>query len=267
MIVAAFIIFLFGIVIGSFLNVVIYRTLHDESPLEGRSKCDLCKKQIAWYDNIPLLSYIVLAGKCRYCKKPISINHPVIELMTGVMFVWWYVLGLSFFFKLQQPPFQYIQPAFWLLVGVLLIIIFFSDIFWYIIPDYAVLLLTILALSYRIGLTVSGIMQVKDFGLSILAGAIASTFFFILWFVTKGKGMGFGDVKFVFPMGILLGWQKTLVGIFMAFILGSLVAVILMAMKKKTMKQIIPFGPFLVAGCLVGLVWGEKILQWYLGLL
>src|SRR5262249_53647315 len=104
--------FIFGTMIGSFLNVVIYRTLNEESWVKGRSKCESCGKQIKWYDNVPLISYFVLGGKCRACKAPISISHPVIEFLTGTLFVWWY-WGGSLFFRLTQQPLGVIQPLFW----------------------------------------------------------------------------------------------------------------------------------------------------------
>lgn len=260
---SALILFVFGLIIGSFLNVVIYRTLNDESPIEGRSRCDHCRKQIAWYDNIPLLSFLILGGRCRYCKKPIALMHPIVEFTTGILFVWWYLWGFLFF-QLTQRPFDFVQPLFWLLVAVLLLIIFFSDLTSYIIPDYAVGSLLGIALLYRIGLTLAGIMRWDDF-IWILGGMLLNgVFFFLLWLVTKGKGMGFGDVKFAFPMGLLLGWPQVIVGVFIAFILGSVVGVGLLVSGKKQLKQPIPFGPFLIAGTLIALVYGEQLLHWYL---
>jgi leader peptidase (prepilin peptidase)/N-methyltransferase len=261
--------FVFGLVIGSFLNVVIYRTLNDESFVKGRSRCDHCKKTIAWYDNIPLLSFIVLRGKCRNCKKPISLTHPVVELLTGVLFVWWYVGGFFFFrfFQLTEHPFQIIQPAFWLLVGIFLLIIFVTDAISYIIPDYAVGSLLGLSVLYRIALVLFGIMKPTDLLFSVLGTLLITSFFFALWFFTKGKGMGFGDVKFCLPMGLLLGWPSMIVGVFLSFIFGAIVGVFLMILGRKNMKAAIPFGPFLVLGTVVTLVYGNEIMRWYLTIL
>lgn len=263
------ILFALGLIIGSFLNVVIYRSLNDESFVTGRSRCDHCRKQIAWYDNVPLLSFLILGGKCRYCKKPIALTHPVVELLTGVLFLWWYLGGFFFFqfFQLSERPFQIIQPLFWLLVGIFLLIIFVTDAISYIIPDYAVGSLLGLSIIYRIALVLFGIMKPADLLFSVIGTLLITLFFFALWFFTKGKGMGFGDVKYCLPMGLLLGWPTMLVGVFLAFVTGAIVGVGLIAVGRKRMKATIPFGPFLVIGTAVGLVYGDAILRWYLNIL
>lgn len=260
------ILFILGLAIGSFLNVVIYRSIAGESWVWGRSHCEHCEKPIRWYDNIPLLSYFLLRGKCRYCHEPISVSHPVIEFLTGSLFVWWYVGG-AFFFRLTHQPFQYIQPMFWLMVGLLLLVIFFADLRYAIIPDEAVFLLTALTFFYRFGLTVLHVMRPIDFGLTLAAAAVCSGFFFALWYFTQGRGMGFGDVKFSIPFSLLLGWPNVVVGLFLAFVSGGIYSVILMALGKKTLKQVIPFGPFLVLATVVTLVYGDKLLEWYIQLL
>ncbi len=264
-----FFLFIIGLAIGSFLNVLIYRSIHDESPVGGRSKCPYCHKQIAWYDNIPLLSFLILRGKCRKCKKPISWQYPVVELITGLLFVWWYLGGFFLWqvFQLQNFPLVVIQPIFWLLVGILLLVIFFTDLRYMIIPDYAVGSLFGLALLYRITLVLFESMQVKDFMLGLLGMVLAGTFFFCLWYFTKGKGMGFGDVKFSLPMALLVGWPNIFVTVMLSFVLGAIVAVIFLSFGKKTLKQTIPFGPFLVISTFISLVYGDVLLQWYLALL
>lgn len=258
--------FALGAAIGSFLNVIIYRSVHNESWVVGRSKCESCHKQIKWYDNIPLFSYFWLGGKCRYCKTPLSLSHPVIEFMTGSLFVWWFWMG-SLFFRLTQHPFSVIQPLFWLLVGLSLLIIFFADIRYMIIPDEAVASLTILTLLYRITLTLAGVMQPIDFVWTILGTLIVFGFFFGLWKITRGKGMGFGDVKFAVPFGLLLGWPNVFIGTFFAFVFGAVIGLGLMAAKKKTLRQAVPFGPFLVISTIVTLVFGTHVWQWYSSLL
>lgn len=257
--------FLFGLVVGSFLNVVIYRSVHGEDFVKGRSRCDHCKKQIAWYDNIPLISYILLAGRCRYCKKPISRQHPAIELLTGLLFVWWYVIG-STFFQLTQEPAGVIQKLFWLAVGILLLIIFATDWLYQIIPDYASYALAILSFTYRLTLSVLGIMRWEDFWLSIASGIGLMLFIGALWFFTKGRGMGFGDVKYALGMGWLLGWPRALVGVFLAFILGAIIGVLFIALRLKKVKDKIAFGPFLVLGTAIALIWGNAIWNWYFAL-
>ena len=262
----SFALFGLGAAIGSFLNVVIYRTVHGQSWVRGRSKCESCLKQLHWYDNIPLLSYFMIRGKCRYCKTSLSLSHPVIEFMTGTLFVWWFWVG-SLFFRLTQHPFSVIQPMFWLVVGMCLVVIFFADIRYMIIPDEAVALLTFITLIYRITLTLAGVMQPIDFIWTTLGTVIVTCFFFSLWWLTKGKGMGFGDVKFAIPFGLLLGWPNVFIGTFLAFVFGAIVGLALMAVHKKKIGQVVPFGPFLVVSTLVTLVFGSHIWQWYMHLL
>ena len=259
--------FFLGAVIGSFLNVVIYRTFASgESWVWGRSHCDNCGKQINWYDNIPLFSYFVLGGKCRYCKTPISLSNPVIEFLTGTLLVWWY-WGGTIFFRLTEQPFHYVQPLFWLLVGLLLVIIFFADALYSIIPDEAVALLAGLTFLYRTSLTFLHIMQPLDFGRAIVAAVLCSFFFWLLWFVTKGRGMGLGDVKFAIPFALLLGWPDVLIGLMLSFLIGAIISIILMLLKKKKLKQTIPFGTFMVVALVITLLFGNVILKWYMGML
>ena len=262
----SFVLFALGAAIGSFVNVVIYRTVMEESWVKGRSKCEKCAAHIHWYDNIPLLSFFILKGKCRKCQFPIGITHPVVELLTGILFVWWYWAG-SLFFQLSQHPLQTLQPLFWLLVGVLLLVIFFADLLYYIIPDGMVMLLLLATVTYRVALVTFGAMQLPDLLWSIGGAVLTTALFAALWWFTKGKGMGFGDVKFVFPMGLLLGWPNILVGVFLAFLLGAVVGLSMIALGKRHFGQVIPFGPFLVAATFVTLVLGDSLVQWYIGVL
>lgn len=254
--------FIFGTAIGSFLNVIIYRSIQDESWVSGRSKCEHCKKPIAWYDNIPLLSYCILRGKCRQCESKISISHLVVESLTGTLFVWWY-WGGSLFFKLTQQPFAVLQPLFWLFVAVILVLIFFTDYWYYLIPDIATVLLFVATVLYRSVLLVYGEYQASDLYNTVVVTAGITLFFFLLWYLTKGKGMGFGDVKLVVPLGLLLGWPNSLVAMMLAFILGAVVGVILLLFSGKSMKHAVPFGPFLIIGTAIALLWGDVLVQNY----
>lgn len=260
------ILILFGLAIGSFLNVVIYRTVYGESFVRGRSKCPHCEHQIAWYDNIPVVSYLMLKGHCRNCHKPISLRYPAVEVITAALFVWWYLIG-SAFFQLTEQPLANIQRIFWLCVGIFLIIIFFADFLYQVIPDIAVYPLIAIALLYRIVLVHQHIMQTPDFIAALISAVGASLFFLFLWWITKGKGMGLGDVKFAVAMGLLLGFPGILVGVFLAFVTGSVVGVSLIAFGKKRMGQTIAFGPFLIIGTIVTLVWGNPLLTWYIRML
>lgn len=255
--------FFLGTAIGSFLNVVIYRTIHDESWVKGRSKCDVCGQKIAWYDNMPIVSFILLRGKSRCCRQPLQAYYPAVEFMTGSLFVWWYWAS-SFFFKLTSEPLTVLQPLFWLLVGILLILIFFADLKYLIIPNLAVYSLFLLTIAYRLYLVTAGVMQSQDLRLTIGGLVLAVALIGGLWLLTRGRGMGLGDVKLSAPMALLLGWPRILVGLFLAFIIGGLVATGLLVTGKKKLDQKVPFGPFMVLGTVLSLVWGELIFNWYL---
>lgn len=255
--------FVLGTVVGSFLAVVILRSMREESWVRGGSHCDECGAPIKWYDNIPLLSYLMLRGRCRKCKKAIHPVHFLVELLTGALFVWW-TLGFLFFFQLTQQPFMVLQPLFWLIVAVILLIIFMIDLLYMIIPDWAVGLLTVTVVGYRLLLVASGIMQLDDLVRAVLVTLAVTIFFLFLWMVTGGKGLGFGDVKLVVPLGLLLGWPDMLVAIFLSFVIGAIVGLVLIAFKKKGLRQQVPFGPFLIIGTLISLVWGTQIFNWYL---
>jgi leader peptidase (prepilin peptidase)/N-methyltransferase len=257
------VLFTLGLAIGSFLNVVIYRSVHNDSPLRGRSYCDSCKKPIRWYDNIPVVSFILLRSRCRYCKAEIPWEYPAVEFLTGALFVWWYVVGFTFF-QLGSSPFSVIQPLFWLLVGVLFLVICFADVSYYIIPDSAVILLTGIVIGYRTLLVSQHIMIGHDFLLSIMSGLFASCFFLSLVLLTKGKGMGFGDVKLIIPLALLQGWPNITVGLFLAFCSGAIVGVMLILAQRAKLKQVIPFGPYLIFSTFVTLIFGNELLSWYL---
>jgi len=254
--------FFFGASVGSFLNVVIYRTRTGKSWVSGRSQCESCKKQIAWYDNIPLFSFAVLRGKCRRCHKILSISHPIVEGLTGTLFVWWYLVGF-FFFQLSQQPFTMLQPLFWLVVGIVLLFIFIYDYRYYIIPDWTVVALTAMALLYRIALVLAGIMRQEDFFWTVFGAVAASGFFYFIWLVTKRKGIGFGDVKLAAPLGLLMGWPVVWVGLWLSTVVGAVVGLLLILFGKAQFGKPIPFGPFLIIGTLLALLWGDTLISWY----
>lgn len=257
-------IFLLGTAVGSFINVLLSRSLAGESWVRGRSKCDFCQKQIAWYDNLPLVSFLFLRGQTRCCHKHIPRSYPLVELLTGLLFLWWYAIGFVFF-KLTLAPFVVLQPLFWLLVGILLVVVLVMDLKYMLIPDWAVIWLFAMTLFYRLFLTYRGIMQISDLKMALVGMIVSVLFLGSLWALTKGKGMGFGDVKLIAPLALLLGWPQILVGLFLAFILGGVFASGLLLFKKKKFGQVIPFGPFLILGTLLSLIWGDPLLGWYLG--
>lgn len=263
-------IFVTGLVWGSFLNVVIFRMSHGSSPLSGRSICPKCKHKLAWFYNIPLLSFLWLRGRCAYCHKKISIRYPLIEALTGVMFVWWFLVGFNFF-KLVGSPWSFIQPVFWLAVGMVFLSIFMTDLLYTVIPFSLNLLLFSLALFYRVGLTGFGIMQTEDFFRALLSGlGLCLLFLFIqllTWAIKKVDGFGLGDIYLAPSLGLLLGWPKILPAVFLSFVFGAIVGTALLLLKKKKLGQYLPFGPFLILGTVIALVWGGDIWSWYIGLL
>ena len=263
-------IFVMGLVWGSFLNVVIYRMSHGISPAKGRSICPKCKKEIPWKYNIPLLSFIWLRGRCANCHKKISWRYPAIELLTGILFIWWYAVGTSFF-HLFGNPWQVVQPIFWLIVGMILLTIFMTDLLYGVIPLSINLTLFSLVLFYRISLTAFGQMTPMDLFWATVSGIVLALFFLFLQKITKivkgVDGMGDGDIFLSPSLGLLLGWPKILIAVFLSFTIGSIVGIVLMMMGKKKMSQTIPFGPFLVIGTVAALVWGGSIWTWYTGML
>ncbi|OGV96392.1 hypothetical protein A2W24_04655 [Microgenomates group bacterium RBG_16_45_19] len=258
------VLFVLGAILGSFINVLISRSVEGEDWVRGRSRCDHCRQQIKWYDNLPLLSYMVLGGKCRSCQGKIAIQHPIIELLTGLMLVWWYAIGFTFF-RLVETPLLYIQPVFWLAVGILLLIIFVTDWLYQIIPDFANITLGVLAVVYRLYLSLSGVMRWQDFWLALLTGVVMGGLLYLIWVLTRGRGMGLGDVKFALVMGVLLGWPRAAIALFLAFLLGAVVGIILLLLKWKKPRERIAFGPFLILGTALALVWGFEMWSWYWG--
>ncbi len=259
---ASVVLFILGASVGSFLNVMVYRSMRDQDWVSSRSKCDHCGQKLKWFDNLPLLSYLLLRGKSRCCRQSLGLTHPVVELLTGSLFVWWF-WGGTLFFKLVQSPLSTLQPIFWLLVGVLLIGILIADWLYMIIPDLLVGALILMAFFYRAILVSLGAMQPLDLLYMFLSTLSLAAFFAGLWLVTKGRGLGFGDVKYAVAMGLILGWPRILVAVFLAFILGSLVSLFLIFLKKKQFGQRIAFGPFLVVGTVLALVMGSQLWEWY----
>lgn len=263
-------IFVMGLIWGSFLNVVIWRMSQGKSPLSGRSYCDHCKHPIPWKYNIPLISYLFLGGRCAYCKKRISMQYPLIEGLTGIFFVWWFVVGFNFF-RLVGNPWNIIQPIFWLTVGLTMLAIFFIDLLYMVIPFGLNLILFSLALLYRVGLTGFGIMDVSDLYKAVLSGIGVCLLFILMQKITKMvknvDGLGLGDIYLAPSLGLLLGWPKIIPGMFAAFMLGSVTGLILIVVKRKKLGQYLPFGPFLIAGTFLALLWGGQIWNWYIGLL
>lgn len=233
-----------GLCIGSFLNVLIDR-LSNEEGIGGRSHCDHCKKQLAWRDLIPVVSYVLAGGRCRYCKKKVSLYYPVVELLTSGVFV------LS---SIYDPHPLSVEIS---MLGIYasLIVIFFADLKYHIIPDEATIALIVFSLVPTI--------YYKLLTTHLLAGLTLMLTIHFIHFVTKGKGMGFGDVKFAAAMGFLLGLSGGFLAIYIAFVSGGIVGLALLLLRKKGLKSKLPFGPFLVLGTICMLVAGEPITRFF----
>lgn len=266
-------IFIFGLIVGSFLNCVIYRLYVKKGFLKGRSYCPQCKHLLTWRDLIPLLSFLVLKGKCQYCKRAISIQYPLVELATGTLFVT--ILNQQLAINSQQLIFLVFNTCFLFLVSCFLIVTFVYDLKHYIIPDrviYPAIAVTFLYLISKIFYLefVSGFkFQVSGFTTllnSLLSAMLAAGFFLIIVLVSKGRWMGVGDIKLAFFMGLLLSFPNILVALFLAFFIGAIVGLMLIFSGKKTFKSEIPFGPFLVTGTFLAMLLGGTIIDFYLGL-
>jgi len=249
------IVFIFGTFIGSFLNCVIYRIENNLSFLKGRSFCPHCKHKLGFFDLFPIFSFIFLKAKCRYCGKKISIQYPLIEIITGLLFLLIFV-----YFQFSTINFLYL-----LIVSSLLLILFVYDLKHYIIPDKVIYLLIGITFFYQLIYN----FQVINFNFwpFLFSAFGAAGFFFLIWFFSKGKCMGFGDVNLTFFMGLFLGWPNILVALFSAFFIGAIIGIGLIVSGKKKLKSQVPFGPFLITGTFLALFWGQNLINWYLDFL
>ncbi|MBU2539796.1 prepilin peptidase [Patescibacteria group bacterium] len=253
-------VFLFGLVIGSFLNCVIYRLALPSFSFwknlggSSRSYCPNCKHQLAWHDLIPVFSYLFLLGHCRYCKKRISVQYPLVELATGLLFLALFNADI-------------IRNIYLFTIFSFLIIIFVFDLKHYLIPDKVIFPAIIISFLYNVFSLAVGNYSLAQFLNFFWAGLLPALFFFLLFFLSKGKWIGFGDVKLAILMGFFLGFNNVLVALFLAFLFGGIIGIGLIIFGKKTAKSEVPFGPFLVFGTLLALFFGENLINWYLNIL
>lgn len=299
MVILYLILFIFGISIGSFLNVVLDRKFLNEkdykngSIVNTYSVCASCGHRLSFLDLIPLLSFLFLKGKCRYCGKKIPWRIFLVEITTGILFVlylnyrslsflgelnFWFILQfvydlfiisvlvLIFFIDLKKMiiPNRIIFPLislclilepFWawknLKHGVLRLDLFWGDFYWAMKMIYEAIFQKEFLLEYHSLPTINGIFN------PIVSGVLIFIVFGIIYLLSKGKGIGFGDVKFSFFMGLFLGFQKVWIAFYLAFILGASVSLVLIIKRQKTLKQKIPLGPFLVMGILLAFLYGD----------
>jgi len=250
--------FILGLAIGSFLNVLSDRLANEQSLL-GRSYCDHCRHQLRILDLIPVLSFFLLKGHCRFCHKKISWQYPLVELATGLLFV---LTAITLSLNLGSQLFFYL--------GIIscLIVIFVVDLKYQIIPDQIQIALFIFIFSLKITTLIG------DQFFAVLLKDIVYSFLvmlplFLIYLLTSGRGIGFGDVKFAFLIGFLLGFRDGLLSLYLGFIIGAFFGIFLIFSGKKKLKSKIAFGPFLVMGVLILLYWGQilnKIINQFYGL-
>ena len=264
--------FLLGLVTGSFLNVIINRLHIKEDIIKKRSYCPHCKKVLKWYELIPIVSFIVQKRRCRGCGDKISWQYPIVEIVTALLFLQVSSsIGYSFVWETM---------FLWIILSGL-IVIFVYDLKHFIIPDVVLvplILLTSLAILFDVWtfgnwelfgnwkLVIGNSLQLSSLASALLVGLLASLPFFVINMISSGRAMGFGDVKLAFFMGLLLGLYNALVALFLSFLAGGVVGVLLILTKRKKLKSQVPFGPFLVLGTYVALFWGQSIIDWYLSL-
>lgn len=251
--------FFLGACVGSFVNVLIDRTITGRDWVRGRSECDHCHKTLAWYDMIPILSFLIYRGKSRCCHKRLSYRYPLVEVIVGSLFAWWMIVGFVFF-RLVSAPLTVIQPAFWLFTGILIVILTLSDLFYGVILMNVVYLGCTLTIIYRLILTYFGAYQMPDLVISLLTGGAFYVFFWLLWKITKGKGMADGDMYAAMYMGILLGWPRGIVAMFGSFILGAVIGILLIATGIRGRKDSVPFVPFMMAATIISLLFGTQLI-------
>lgn len=244
-----------GLVVGSFLNVLIYRLPINESIVYPASHCPKCNHKLSWYDNIPVLSYLMLKGRCRYCKEPISPRYFVVELINAAL----WLIAYKFF------SFSVMFALSCVFLSVLIVIIFI-DLEHFIIPDILVIIILgngVISLFFPYEMTVP----------EKLLGLIVSLILFFLSYLigkaVKKEAIGGGDIKLVFAVGLFLGIKLTILGLFLAALLGTIIEVprLMKARKMNQVDYIVPFGPYLAFGFMLALFVGNQILTWYVNLL
>lgn len=270
-----FVITSLGICLGSFVNALVWRVWQQEkivsrkakgknradeySVLRGRSMCPNCKHQLAAIDLIPVLSWVTLRGKCRYCKKSISWQYPAVEIIAGVLFatsfIWWP-------WEIRGTV-EVMQFIVWLVVVTVGLALAVYDLKWMLLPNKLVYALGIFSSLFA----AFGIIGIGDASLiidSILGSLVFGGFFYVLYQISSGKWIGGGDVRLGFALGLLLGWQKSLLCLALASYLATIIVIILVLLRKYRKKMRIPFGPFLLAGAFIAMLFGQNIIDIYL---
>ena len=243
-------IFILGLIVGSFCNVCIYRIPKNESIIYPTSHCPKCRSKIKPVDNIPLLSFILLKGRCRNCKSKISIQYPMVEFLSGLIYLIIYLIyGLS------------VQTLIYIILSSALIIIAFIDLNEQIVPD--VISLPGIVTGFIISFFVPYISFINSALGVVVGGGIILIIALVGSMIFKKEAMGGGDIKLAAMIGAFLGWRYTIISLFLGFFLGALAGIFLILSKIKSKEDMVPFGPFIALGSLITLLWGEKIIAWY----
>lgn len=230
-------------------TAVRYKVLKSKSPKvlksQERSYCDYCGRQLRWFENVPIISWLTQGGKTRCCAKSLPVSYPIVEITMGILFLINYELRIS----------NYEFNVFFVLELVIITMLVFSAVFdfrYMILPDFSTIILIVIAFA-------GVFFDEKNVVPYLLAAVGAAGFLLFLHVITKGKGMGMGDVKYAVFMGLLLGPEKTVLAFYVAFVSGAIVGLVLMAVKKVKRKSVIPFGPFLILGTLVAWWWSGSV--------
>ncbi|MFO0955754.1 MAG: prepilin peptidase [Candidatus Saccharibacteria bacterium] len=254
------VIFLYGLLVGSFLNAWIWRTYTGRKISRGRSVCPHCKHQLAWYDLIPLVSWLALRARCRYCKRPISAQYPLVELGNAVL--WVAIVGAINPTTLDG----YFTTLIWLMVSSLLVAAFVFDLKWMLLPDQfmvpAIVLAAIWLLTQWLVFGRAELAWQQLMGAVLFAGA-----FFALWYASRGKWLGDGDIRLALLMGLLLTPSQLVIAIFVSFNLGAVVGITMLVTGRAKRSSPMAFGPFLIIGLFTGFFYGQALINWYLNFL
>jgi len=262
--------FVFGLVFGSFLNVVIYRLKTRQKLCFGGSFCPECKTQLKWYDLIPLLSFIFLHGRCRYCDAKISWQYPIVELISGLLWV-------LIFYKFALPAEALAKAGvldiiYYIFIFSALLVIAIYDFKWKIIPDKIVYPAIIISLFYNLLNAFSAIggsalggkyLNFEIFIYPLFAALVAFLFFFMFFYFSKGRAMGLGDAKLAFLIGLFLSPLLAIAAFILSFVIGAVFGIILIGLGKKSLKSQIAFGPFLVLGATIAFFLSDFIIKFF----
>ncbi|MBI2635286.1 MAG: prepilin peptidase [Parcubacteria group bacterium] len=259
----SYLVFILGLVFGSFLNVVIYRlkkpTLQLKSGFFGRSMCLECRTSLKWYDLMPLLSFLYLRGRCRYCRKKISWQYPTVEILSGLIWILVFSKNLDNF-QFPISNFQLLNTFYEILIFSALLVIAVCDFKWKIIPDKIVYPVTIVVFLYNVFNSFK-FQNIEILVWPLSVAVIAFLFFFLLFYFSHGKAMGLGDAKLAVLIALFLNPLSTAVALTLAFIFGATFGIILVGLGKKTLKSQVAFGPFLVTGAIIAFFLSDLILS------